>query len=127
MILADLTVNGRPRKVLMQASKNGFFYVLDRVSGQLISASNYVRVNWTKGIDPKTGRPIIESAANYTQQTRLIFPSANDQQRRSSRNRRRAGCSGNAGRLPAVLFISRRAALAPGVHRHRNSGAAIEL
>jgi len=77
MVLADLTVNGRPRKVLMQASKNGFFYVLDRVSGQLISASNYVRVNWTKGIDPKTGRPIIESAANYTQQTRLIFPSAN--------------------------------------------------
>jgi len=58
MILADLEIGGRPRSVLMQASKNGFFYVLDRTNGELISANNYVAVNWAKGIDLKTGRPI---------------------------------------------------------------------
>ena len=58
MILADLAIGGRLRKVLMQASKNGFFYVLDRANGQLISARNFVTVNWAKGIDLQTGRPI---------------------------------------------------------------------
>jgi alcohol dehydrogenase (cytochrome c)/quinohemoprotein ethanol dehydrogenase len=58
MILADLTIGGQPRKVLMQASKNGFFYVLDRASGTLISATNFVPVNWASGIDSKSGRPI---------------------------------------------------------------------
>jgi len=58
MILADLDIGGRPRSVLMQASKNGFFYVLDRASGQLISAANFVAVNWAKGVDIQTGRPI---------------------------------------------------------------------
>ncbi len=42
----------------MQAPKNGFFYVLDRVTGQLISANNFTTVNWAKGVDLKTGRPI---------------------------------------------------------------------
>lgn len=58
MILADLEIGGRLRKVLMQASKNGFFYVLDRATGQLISAANFVAVNWAKGIDVQSGRPI---------------------------------------------------------------------
>jgi len=58
MVLADLEIGGRTRAVLMQASKNGFFYVLDRTNGQLISASNFVAVNWAKGVDPKSGRPI---------------------------------------------------------------------
>jgi quinohemoprotein ethanol dehydrogenase len=58
MILADLEIGGRERRVLLQASKNGFFYVLDRVTGQLISAANYVAVNWAQGIDLKSGRPI---------------------------------------------------------------------
>ena len=58
MILADLEIGGQPRQVLMQASKNGFFYVLDRATGELISAANFVAVNWAKGIDVKSGRPI---------------------------------------------------------------------
>ena len=58
MILADLEIGGRVRQVLMQASKNGFFYVLDRSNGQLISAANFVGVNWAKGVDLQSGRPI---------------------------------------------------------------------
>jgi quinohemoprotein ethanol dehydrogenase len=58
LILAELEIGGRQRSVLMQAGKNGFFYVLDRATGQLISAANYVAVNWAKGIDLQSGRPI---------------------------------------------------------------------
>ncbi|MEO8096354.1 MAG: PQQ-dependent dehydrogenase, methanol/ethanol family [Acidobacteriota bacterium] len=58
LILADLNIKGRNRKVIMQAPKNGFFYVLDRVTGEFISAEPYSEVTWAKGIDPKTGRPI---------------------------------------------------------------------
>lgn len=65
MILADLEIAGQRRKVLMQAPKNGFFYVIDRESGKLISAEPYATVTWAKGIDLKTGRPIIDPAADY--------------------------------------------------------------
>jgi quinohemoprotein ethanol dehydrogenase len=65
MVLADLTINGRARKVLMHASKDGFFYILDRQSGELISAKPFVPVTWAKGIDLKTGRPIENPAARY--------------------------------------------------------------
>lgn len=58
MELADLTIGGVPRKVLMTAPKNGFFYVIDRTSGKLISATPFARVTWASGIDLKTGRPI---------------------------------------------------------------------
>ena len=58
LIQADLKIDGQDRKVIMQASKNGFFYVLDRVTGKLISAKPYVNVTWAKGIDLATGRPI---------------------------------------------------------------------
>ena len=58
MILADLTVGGKRRKVLMQAPKNGFFYILDRSTGKVISAENYVTVNWASHIDALSGRPI---------------------------------------------------------------------
>lgn len=75
MILADLTVKGRARKVLMQASKDGFFYVLDRVSGEFISAQNFAYVNWTGRLDPKSGRPQPNPAAEYLSAPRLIFPS----------------------------------------------------
>nr|WP_312154496.1 PQQ-dependent dehydrogenase, methanol/ethanol family [Pseudomonas sp.] len=63
MILAELPINGQQRKVLMQAPKNGFFYVLDRATGELLSAKNIVPVNWAKGIDMKTGRPIFDDQA----------------------------------------------------------------
>jgi alcohol dehydrogenase (cytochrome c)/quinohemoprotein ethanol dehydrogenase len=67
MILADLEIGGRVRQVLMQASKNGFFYVLDRTNGQLISAANFVGVNWAKGVDLKSGRPIENPDARIDQ------------------------------------------------------------
>jgi mono/diheme cytochrome c family protein len=58
MMLAELEIGGRERKVLMQAPKNGFFYVLDRATGELISARQYTKVTWAAGIDLATGRPI---------------------------------------------------------------------
>ena len=58
MVLAEIEIEGKARSVLMQASKNGFFYVLDRATGELISAANYVPVSWARGIDPHSGRPI---------------------------------------------------------------------
>jgi alcohol dehydrogenase (cytochrome c) len=58
MVLATINVNGTPTKVLMDANRNGFFYVLDRTNGKLIAANPYVRVNWASGIDMKTGRPV---------------------------------------------------------------------
>jgi quinohemoprotein ethanol dehydrogenase len=58
MILADLEIDGKLRKVIMQAPKNGFFYVIDRETGEFISAKNFVPVNWATHIDPKTGRPV---------------------------------------------------------------------
>jgi quinohemoprotein ethanol dehydrogenase len=76
MILTDLTIDGRPRKVIMQAGKNGFFYVLDRVTGEFISAQPYAKVNWARGIDPKTGRPIVNPEARYGREPVTIFPSA---------------------------------------------------
>lgn len=65
VVLADLTIDGKLRKVAMQAGKDGYFYVLDRKTGELISANNFVPVNWSKGIDLKTGRPIENPEARY--------------------------------------------------------------
>ena len=77
LILADLTIGGRERKVLMQASKGGFFYVLDRLTGEFISATPFAPLNWASGHDPKTGRPIINKEAYYTTtQPAVISPSA---------------------------------------------------
>jgi alcohol dehydrogenase (cytochrome c) len=61
-ILADLKVNGKSRKVLMQANRNGFFYVLDRTNGELLAANPYVKVNWADRVDMKTGRPVESEA-----------------------------------------------------------------
>ena len=57
MILADITIDGAPRKVILHAPKNGFFFVVDRTNGKFISAKNYVDVNWATGYDAN-GRPI---------------------------------------------------------------------
>ena len=76
IILADLEINGAPRKVLMQAPKNGFFYVIDRTNGQFISAEPYVYVNWAEGIDKETGRPIETSFSRYPNMNSEIAPSA---------------------------------------------------
>jgi PQQ-dependent dehydrogenase (methanol/ethanol family) len=74
MILADLEIGGATRKVLMQAPKNGFFYVLDRTNGELLSADPFVKVNWATGID-KQGRPIEAPNARYTDGPFFIMPS----------------------------------------------------
>jgi len=76
IILADLQIDGQQRKVLMQAPKNGFFYVLDRVTGKVISAQKYVFANWASHVDLESGRPIPTGLANYSEQARYVFPSA---------------------------------------------------
>jgi len=58
MVLADIKVDGKPTKVLIDANRNGFFYILDRTNGKLLKANTYAKVNWASGIDMKTGRPI---------------------------------------------------------------------
>ncbi len=65
LLLADVRIDGRNRKVLMQANKNGFYYVLDRITGAFISAGPFATVTWAKGIDPETGRPIENPEARY--------------------------------------------------------------
>jgi quinohemoprotein ethanol dehydrogenase len=65
MILADLTIDGHPRQVLLHAPKNGFFYVLDRATGQLLSAKPYTNVTWATGVDLKTGLPVESPSAQY--------------------------------------------------------------
>lgn len=67
IILADLMIDGKPRKVLMQAPKNGFFYVIDRTNGAFISGTPYVTVTWAKGLDPVTGRPIENPSIRYSE------------------------------------------------------------
>jgi PQQ-dependent dehydrogenase (methanol/ethanol family) len=74
--LADISIDGVPRKVLFQAPKNGFFYVIDRITGRLISAKPYAEVNWAKEVDLKTGRPVIVPEARYFEQPWLTKPSA---------------------------------------------------
>jgi len=66
MILADLKIDGKPRKVILHAPKNGFFFVIDRTNGKFISAKNFVDVNWATGYDKK-GRPIEIAAARQNE------------------------------------------------------------
>ncbi len=75
LILADLTIGGRQRKVVMQASKDGIFYVLDRITGEFISGTPYAQVNWTRGFD-KSGRPLINKEAVYDKEPITIYPTA---------------------------------------------------
>jgi quinohemoprotein ethanol dehydrogenase len=75
IILADMAIDGVERKVLMQAPKNGFFYVIDRTNGEFISAKPYVYTNWAKEIDSNTGRPIETDFARYPNMNARIAPS----------------------------------------------------
>ena len=76
IILATLNIAGTARKVLMQAPKNGFFYVIDRTSGKLISAKNFVPMTWATGVDMKTGRPIETPNARFQNGEQMVAPSA---------------------------------------------------
>ena len=77
LTVADLRINGQNRKVVMQANKDGFFYVLDRTNGKVISAEPYVQVNWASEIDLKTGRPMTRPEAFYGKdKTITVMPGA---------------------------------------------------
>jgi quinohemoprotein ethanol dehydrogenase len=77
LMLADLKIGGATRKVIMQASKNGFFYVLDRQSGQFISAKPFVHgITWASEIDSKTGRPVESATAYEGLKPVLVSPSS---------------------------------------------------
>ncbi|MDB6089840.1 MAG: hypothetical protein JWN85_2624 [Gammaproteobacteria bacterium] len=77
LVLTDLPAGeGKPRKVIMQASKNGYLYVLDRITGEFLSGKQFAYVNWAKGLDPKTHRPIVNPAADWGRAPALIVPAA---------------------------------------------------
>jgi PQQ-dependent dehydrogenase (methanol/ethanol family) len=104
MVLADLTIAGKPRKALVHFDKNGFAYTLDRATGELLVAEPYVDVNWATKIDVKTGRPVLNttkatgasrgnvrdicptleggkspaSPVSYSPQTKLFYASTNN-------------------------------------------------
>lgn len=74
IVLAELTVDGEERPVLMQAPKNGFFYVLDRLTGELISAEPFTHVTWAERIDMETGRPVETPEARYDERGAWLAP-----------------------------------------------------
>ena len=76
IVLADLEIEGEARKVMLHAPKNGFFYVIDRKSGELISAEPFADVNWATHIDLETGRPVEAEGARYGDGRETIMPSA---------------------------------------------------
>ena len=75
MVLADLEIDGKIRKVLMQAPKNGFFYVLDRLTGELLKAEKFSVVTWASHIDMKTGRPVETPNARVFDGKNVTIPS----------------------------------------------------
>jgi len=77
MTLAELLLDGVTRKVIMQAPKNGFFYVLDRATGELLSAEKIVPTSWASHVDLETGRPVEIEANQYSEQAKLITPGPN--------------------------------------------------
>lgn len=75
MVLADIQWRGQTRQVLMQAPKNGFFFIIDRVTGELLSAEPYVPVNWASHYDRESGRPVENPAARYVDEPFMLRPS----------------------------------------------------
>jgi PQQ-dependent dehydrogenase (methanol/ethanol family) len=74
LMLLDLKINGKNRQVIVHAPKSGFFYVLDRVTGEFISGDPITKVSWATGIDPKTGRPDINPDARYRTTAVSVMP-----------------------------------------------------
>jgi len=66
LMLADIQISGSNRKVIMQVNKNGYFYVLDRITGEFISGEAVAPINWSTGLDPTTGRPNVHPDARYS-------------------------------------------------------------
>jgi quinohemoprotein ethanol dehydrogenase len=76
LLLADIMIKGQKRKVIMQANKDGFYYVLDRVTGKFISGQPYAKVTWAKGLNEETGRPIVNRESYYGSDSIAIAPGA---------------------------------------------------
>jgi mono/diheme cytochrome c family protein len=74
MMTADLTLGGRKQHVILQPSKNGFFYVLEAATGKLLSADPFTEVNWSTGVDLNTGRPNVVPAARYEKEPWNLAP-----------------------------------------------------
>ena len=74
IVLADLTIDGRERQVILHAPKNGFFYVIDRTNGKVISAEQFVATTWASHIDLATGRPVENPLARYADGRELVTP-----------------------------------------------------
>jgi alcohol dehydrogenase (cytochrome c) len=72
-VLADVDFQGTPRKLLLQASRNGHFFVLDRTNGKSLLTTTFAAVNWTKGIDSQ-GRPIPNPEKEPHRDGRLVAP-----------------------------------------------------
>ncbi len=77
MVLADLPIDGQEKKVIMQAPKNGFFYVIDRLTGELLSAEPYTYINWATQVDMKTGRPVETEFSRYKDENVVLSPGPN--------------------------------------------------
>ncbi|MEZ5891867.1 MAG: PQQ-dependent dehydrogenase, methanol/ethanol family [Parvularculaceae bacterium] len=77
MIMTTLDIGGEKTPVLMQAPKNGFFYVLDRRNGKLVAAHDYAKVNWASHVDLETGRPAIDyDRADYSTAPKIVYPAS---------------------------------------------------
>ena len=74
IVLADLEIEGRDRQVILHAPKNGFFYVIDRTNGELISAEPFTEVTWATHVDLETGRPVEVAGARYEDGTEIVAP-----------------------------------------------------
>lgn len=74
IVLADLMVDGKAIKALLHAPKNGFFYVIDRASGKLVSAEKFARADWAHRIDIATGRPVEREGARYEDGEEVVWP-----------------------------------------------------
>jgi quinohemoprotein ethanol dehydrogenase len=75
MILTDLDWQGQHRKVLMQAPKNGFFYVLDRETGELLGAEKFVHASWASHVELESGRPVERPEAHWSDKDAIVSPS----------------------------------------------------
>ncbi len=76
IMLGEMEWDGKPKKVILQAPKNGFFFVIDRENGELLSAEPYARVNWATHYDMATGRPVETERARYRDGSEFIRPSS---------------------------------------------------
>jgi quinohemoprotein ethanol dehydrogenase len=74
IMLADMNWKGEQRKVIWHAPKNGFFFIIDRSNGELLSAEPFARVTWASHYDMETGRPVENPGADYSDGSALIYP-----------------------------------------------------